>query len=40
MTEDRLGVEIRTSVSDPNEVKRVKDKVVKANMSEVEIEYN
>lgn len=40
LTEDRLGGEIRTSVSDPNEVKRVKDKVVKANMSEVEIEYN
>ena len=40
LTEDLLGGEIRTSVSDPNEVKRVKDKVVKANMSEVEIEYN
>ena len=40
LSEDRLGSEIRTSVSNPDEVKRVKDKVMKTDMSKIEIEYN
>ena len=40
LSEDRLGSEIRTSVSNPDEMKRVKDKVTKTDMSKIEIEYN
>jgi len=40
LSEDRLGSEIRTSVSNPDEMKRVKDKVMKTDMSKIEIEYN
>ena len=40
LSEDQLGSEIRTSVSNPDEMKRVKDKVMKTDMSKIEIEYN
>ena len=40
LSEDRLGGEIRTSVSNFDEVKRVKDNVKKIDMSKIEIEYS
>ena len=40
LSEDRLGGEIRTSVSNFDEVKRVKDKIKKIDMSKIEMEYS
>ena len=40
LSEDRLGGEIRTSVSNFDEVKRVKDKIKKIDMSKIELEYS
>ena len=40
LSEDRLGGEIRTSVSNFDEVKKVKDKIKKIDMSKIEMEYS